>query len=140
MLPNSGETPFPLNGNPQKKRRSARISRRIKEIVSHIVLYELKDPRIGFVTILDAAITPDVKEATISLSVLAPPAKQRATLKALNHSKGYIQKRLGKLLETRNTPVLRFEIDEKDQQLQQLEKRFEAIRQRRIGRDAADHD
>lgn len=117
----------------RKIRRLARIAERIREIVSQVVLYELKDPRIGFVTVLEARVTPDVKEATVLVSVLGSPDEKKRTMAALEHSRSYIQRRLGKALQTRNTPVLRFKLDESAEKMQELEAVFEKIRKERLG-------
>ena len=136
MFPYGGETAHPLEEKRPKSRRIARISERVREAVSEIILFGLKDPRIGFVTVLGATVTPDVKEATIRISVLGSPTKKRLTLEAIEHSRGYIQKQLGRRLKTRNTPTLRFELDEKTEKVQELEEALEKIRRERLERNA----
>ena len=119
----------------RKIRRLARIAERTREIVSQVILYELKDPRIGFVTVLEARVTPDVKEATILISVLGSQSEKNRTMAAIEHSRPYIQRRLGKALQTRNTPILKFKLDETAERMQELEEVFEKIRRERMGQE-----
>ncbi len=135
MLPHSGETPDPVGlptGHQGKSRRIARLNERIRKAVSEIVLFELKDPRIGFVTVLEADVTADIKEATVVISVIGAPAKKQLTLKAIQHSRGYIQRQLGRRLHTRNTPLLRFKLDAKSEQAHELDETLERIRRERL--------
>jgi ribosome-binding factor A len=134
MLPHGGETPDALSGR-RASRKTARISERVREGVSEIILFELKDPRIGFVTVLEAEVTPDVREATVLISVIGSPAQRSLTLQAIEHSRGYIQKQLGRRLRTRNTPALRFRLDEKGEKARELEETFERIRRERLERE-----
>lgn len=137
MLPHGGEAPDPLDPLAQrrKSRRTARIAERIREAVSEIILFELKDPRIGFVTVIEAEVTPDVKEATVLISVIGSESRQRLTLHAIEHSRGYIQRQLGRQLRTRNTPLLRFKLDDRGAKARDLEETFERIRQERLARE-----
>ena len=134
MLPRGGETPDSLGGK-KKSRRVARINERIREIVSEVVLFELKDPRIGFVTILEVEVTPNLKEGTVSISVMGTDTQKRLTLEAIEHSHGYIQRQLGKQLQTRSTPVLRFKLAEKSEKEARLEEAFEKLRKEREGEE-----
>ena len=112
-------------------RRTARIAARVSEIVSQIILFRLKDPRVGFVTVIDAEVTPDLKEAVVRLSVLGTEAAKHRALRAINHSRGFIQHELGEQLKTRFTPVLRFELDDRAARAAVLEERFDRIRRER---------
>ncbi|HAK94353.1 MAG TPA: 30S ribosome-binding factor RbfA [Planctomycetes bacterium] len=136
MLPHGGKTPNPLSAR-RTSRRTARIAERIREIVSQVILFRLKDPRVGFVTVIDAEVTPDIKEAVVRLSVMGTDAAQRTSLRAINHSRGFIQHELGVQLKTRFTPVLRFELDDRAARAATLEERFDKIRRERQEQDAA---
>ena len=74
-----------------------------------------EDPRIGLVTVLDVEPTEDLKEAKIYVSVLGTQADASKTKHALDDAAGYIQREVGRNLETRNTPTLRFVFDEPDE-------------------------
>lgn len=136
MLPHGGQTPNPLSDR-RTSRRKARIAERVREIVSAIVLFKLKDPRVGFVTVLDAEVTDDVREATVRLSVMGSDAEQRTTLRAIEHSRGFIQHELGEQLGTRFTPVLHFKLDDRTDREATLEERFEKIQRERAAHEGA---
>ncbi len=137
MLPHGGETPNPLSAR-RTSRRKARIAERVREIVSEVILFRLKDPRVGFVTVIDAEVTADIKEAVVRLSVMGTEAEQRTSLRAIDHSRGFIQHELGVQLKTRFTPVLRFELDDRAARAATLEERFDKIRRERQEQETAE--
>ena len=92
-------------------RRAARVAERIREEASQIILYELQDPRIRFVTITKVDISGDLRYATIYVSVLGDEGRRRTALRGLESARGLIQTRLGRSLRLRDTPTLRFEFD-----------------------------
>ena len=78
--------------------RVRKIQEFIKQEVSNIILRELKDPRIGFITVTDARITGDLREATVYVSLFGSDAEKADTLKALKSANGYIRSEVGKRL------------------------------------------
>lgn len=93
-------------------RRCERLAESIKQEVSKIILYELKDPRISFVTVTKVEVTPDLKKAKVYISILGEDNTRRKTLRAIEHAKGFIQAKVGAQLQIRYTPVLMFYLDE----------------------------
>lgn len=93
-------------------RRTERLSEVVKQEVSKIILYEMNDPRISFITIIKADVSPDLKTAKIYVSILGDEAAQRMTMRGLEHAKGFIQTELGARLKIRYTPHLEFCLDE----------------------------
>ena len=93
-------------------RRMERLAEAIKQEVSKIILYELKDPRISFITVTKAEVTPDLKRAKIYISILGDDVTQKKTLKGLENAKGFIQTKVGSCLQIRYTPFLTFCLDE----------------------------
>ena len=93
-------------------RRNERLSEVVKQEVSKIILYELNDPRISFITIIKADVAPDFKKAKVYVSILGDEATQRKTLRGLEHARGFIQAELGSRLKIRYTPLLEFCLDE----------------------------
>ena len=88
--------------------------RRVNESVRAVVaegLGELKDPRIGMVTVTGVHVTTDLREATVYVSVLGNEKKRLATLAGLESAKGVIQGRLARELRMKRTPHLVFEYD-----------------------------
>lgn len=91
--------------------RVRKIQEFIKQEVSNIILRELKDPRIGFITVTDARITGDLREATVYVSLFGSDAEKADTLKALKSANGYIRSEVGKRLEIRYSPTIEFKED-----------------------------
>jgi ribosome-binding factor A len=88
--------------------------RRVNESVKHVLsegLLELKDPRIGFVTITAVVTSPDLRHATVFVSVLGSERKRTASLKGLEAAHGILQRRLARELRMKRTPQLAFEYD-----------------------------
>ncbi|MFO7675982.1 MAG: 30S ribosome-binding factor RbfA [bacterium] len=92
--------------------RQARVADAIREVVARVVVEELGDPDIGFVTITRCSLTRDLKIATVFFSVLGDEARRRRTLAGLERAAGFVRRRLAQALELRRTPELRFRFDE----------------------------
>src|SRR5215475_5731267 len=93
---------------------SARM-RRVNEAVRAVVadaVGELKDPRIGLVTVTGVDVTSDLREATVYVSVLGGARKRRETLAGLESAHGVLQARINDELHLRRTPMLAFSYDE----------------------------
>lgn len=89
--------------------------RRVNESVRAVVadgVRELKDPRIGLVTVTGVRVTPDLREATVYVSVLGGERKRRATLAGLQSAHGVLQTRINRELTLKRTPQLTFAYDE----------------------------
>ncbi|MEO0091857.1 MAG: 30S ribosome-binding factor RbfA [candidate division WOR-3 bacterium] len=93
---------------PYRERKVANV---IKDAVAQIVLQELADPNIGFVTITGAKITSDYKKAFIYFSVIGDEEKQQETLRRLNHAAGYVRHLLKQKVILKTMPEIHFEID-----------------------------
>ena len=93
-------------------RRPERLAEQIKEEVSLIIAGEVEDPRVGFVTVTDAKLTPDLRYAKIYVSVMGTEAEVKESLAALKHAAGFIRTQLGAVLRMRRTPELHFVHDE----------------------------
>jgi ribosome-binding factor A len=93
------------------KVRTGRVSEQIKKEISLIIQGELKDPKIGFLTVTGVEITNDLSEAKVYLSVLGSDQEKEDTLKALAKGNGYIRTELGKRVRLRIVPKLFFIID-----------------------------
>jgi ribosome-binding factor A len=88
--------------------------RRVNESVRAVIadgVGALKDPRIGLVTITGVDVTPDLREATVFVSVLGSEKRRRETLAGLESAHGVLQARLARELRLKRTPQLTFEYD-----------------------------
>jgi ribosome-binding factor A len=92
--------------------RTDRVSDLIKDEISRLLLREVRDPRIGFVTITGASVSADLKSVRVHVSVLAPPEARRESLKALNAASGFFRRSLFKNLGLRFAPAVSFHLDE----------------------------
>ena len=93
--------------DPAKTRKHAE---RVRELVASLVR-EIKDPRLGMVTITDARITGDLREASVYYTVLGDTTEQAATAAALESAKGMLRTRVGHALGLRHSPSLTFVLD-----------------------------
>lgn len=84
----------------------------IRQEISKIVLYELNDPRIAFLTVTNVEASPDLKTAKVLISILGDKTPQKTVLKGLEHAKGYIQREVATRLKLRHTPIITFCLDE----------------------------
>ncbi|MNH99952.1 Ribosome-binding factor A [compost metagenome] len=94
------------------KNRTGRVSEQIKKELSVLIQSELKDPRIGFVTVTGVDVTNDLSQAKIYLSVFGDEEAKKDSLKGLEKANGFLRTELGKRIRLRHTPELIFKIDE----------------------------
>jgi ribosome-binding factor A len=88
--------------------RAGRLADRIAQIVAEMLERRVKDPRLGFVTITDARITGDLRDATVYYTVYGPAEDQEATAAALKSATGLIRSEVGRQTGLRHTPSLAF--------------------------------
>lgn len=109
-------------------RKVSRIASRIQFLVASVLQRELSDPRIGFVTILRVEPTDDIREAKVYYSVFGDSAVKSRTCAAIEAAAGFIQREVGKNLETRTTPRLTFILDETQEKQARVENIIEEAR------------
>lgn len=90
--------------------RMRRVNESIRQVLSE-ALPQLKDPRIGFVTVTGVATSPDLRQATVYVSVLGGERKRTATLRGLEAAHGVLQSAIARELKLKRTPQLAFEYD-----------------------------
>ena len=89
-----------------------RIQEQIKEVASQIILFRLKDPRLGFITITKVDLSLDLRVAKIYYSVLGTDIDTKLTAQAMGHARGHIQREVAKHIHLRFAPEIRFELDD----------------------------
>lgn len=94
-----------------QKRRPDQVAQTIRQVIAEVLLTELRDPRIGFVTVTGVQVTNDLSVATVQVSVMGEPAERDAALEGLNSAAGFLRGKVAKALSTRIIPELRFELD-----------------------------
>jgi ribosome-binding factor A len=92
--------------------RTEKLSDLIRQEISRLLLRELHDPRIGFVTITGVSVSPDLRNVRVFVSVLGEPAVRDASLKALRSASGFIQRALFRNLRMRHSPTVGFQFDD----------------------------
>ncbi|MBP1931534.1 30S ribosome-binding factor RbfA [Ammoniphilus resinae] len=93
------------------KVRVSRIGEQMKKELSQIIQREIKDPRIGFVTVTAVEVTGDLQQAKVYVSVMGNEEQTENSLAALQKAKGFIRTEVGRRIQLRHTPELLFKID-----------------------------
>ncbi len=91
--------------------RARKLADRIKVIVAQTLEMRIKDPRLGFITITDVRITPDLRDASVFYTVLGTQEERQSTAAALASSKGMLRSEVGKGTGVKFTPTLEFILD-----------------------------
>ena len=93
--------------------KNTRINGEVQKELSTIIRNEIKDPRIHPMTsVMAVEVAPDLKTCRAYISVLGEKEAKEATIKGLNSAEGYIRRQLARNLNLRNTPEIRFILDE----------------------------
>lgn len=93
-------------------RRMLKAAEAIREVVSMAILTEIRDPRVENVTVTSVEVAPDMRTATVFVSIMGDEGRQQLCLRGLQNSAGFLQSKVAKRIETRYTPRLTFEIDD----------------------------
>jgi ribosome-binding factor A len=89
-----------------------RVDEAIRQVIGEALASDLKDPRVGFVTVIDVKTSADLSHARIYVSVLGEAHTREETLQGLRSAHGYLQGRIGGELHLKRTPTLDFSYDE----------------------------
>jgi ribosome-binding factor A len=101
--------------------RMRRVAAAMRQVLGDALASDLKDPRVGFVTVTDVKTSPDLRHARVYVSVLGDEAAQEATLAGLRSAHGYLQGRVADELRLKRTPELAFELDHTAERAARLE-------------------
>jgi ribosome-binding factor A len=85
-----------------------RVNEAVREVVSAHIAGDLKDPRIGFVTVTGVDTSPDLRHARVYVSVLGEASDRDAALEGLSSARGFLQAQVGSELRMKRTPTLEF--------------------------------
>jgi ribosome-binding factor A len=91
--------------------RSRRIAEQVQRELSDIIRLELKDPRVGMITLTDVEVTPDGAHARVYFTLLGEPSRIDEAAEGLQHAAGYLRSQLAKCLNVRTVPQLQFKYD-----------------------------
>ena len=90
------------------KHRANRLAETLKEEISQLILVELKDPRIGFVTVTSVDVANDLSHAKVYISVMGSDEERKASLEGLNRAAGFVRTEIGKRIRLRHVPTIVF--------------------------------
>jgi ribosome-binding factor A len=91
--------------------RMRRVDAGVREVISDAIA-QVKDPRVGFVTVTAVETSPDLRHATVYVSVLGDPGVRRRTLEGLRSAHGFLQRHVAGELHLKHTPTLEFAYDD----------------------------
>ena len=110
------------------KIRLEKIQELMREEISKMILHELKDPRLGFITITKVEMTSDYQQAKIFYTVLGDDKQHALSRLVLNQSKGFLQGEVSRRIRLRLTPVLSFKYDDSLDTRMKIEKLIDDAR------------
>jgi len=93
------------------ERRLLKAAEAVRGVVSMAILTEVRDPRVKDITVTRVEMAPDMRSATVFVSVMGSAAREQLALRGLANAAGFLQSRIADRIETRYTPRLRFEVD-----------------------------
>ena len=92
--------------------RMRRVDEAMRTVLSDAIAKDLKDPRVGFVTVTGVKTSPDLRHARVYVSVLGDESERAESMYGLRSAHGFLQRRLADELRLKHTPSLTFEYDE----------------------------
>jgi len=104
------------------------MSVRVREIVASVIERQVKDPRLGMVTVTDTRMTPDLHEATVFYTVWGDDAVRADTAAALESAKGIIRSAVGRATGLKTTPTITFVLDAVPENARHIEEVLERAR------------
>jgi ribosome-binding factor A len=110
-----------------------RVDEAIRQVIGDSVAGDLKDPRVGFVTVTDVRTSPDLRHARVHVSVLGEdggpslPPERELTLEGLRSAHGFLQARIASELHLKRTPTLEFSYDDTTDRAMRVESLLEEI-------------
>ena len=116
--------------------RKNRLESEIVKETSKILLYELLDPRKGFVTVVRAKVSDDYRYAKVFVSIMGTAKQRKLAMGGLRHAQGFVQMKLAKRIKLRVFPEIHFELDESLDKALSMQKMISDITKERKTREA----
>jgi len=113
--------------------RVEKVQEFIQQEVSKIILTEIKDPRIGFVTVTRVEVSNDLRYAKIYVSLMGTPEEKANTMAGLKSALGYIRSEIGKRIRLRFVPEISFYVDESLEHASRIQELLRTIKQEEGG-------
>jgi ribosome-binding factor A len=109
---------MPKNAGPSRK---LRLESLLHREIAQCVQQDLRDPRLGFITIVRVELTADLHQVTAYYTVLGDDKQKRLAAAALEHARGFVQKAYAPVVATRMLPTLSFAIDDREERRQSMD-------------------
>ena len=120
--------------------RLDRVRVQLKRELSIILQEDLKDPRIGLITITRIDLTGDLRHARIYFSILGDEKEKISSIEGIESAAGYIRKLIGERLKLKYVPELSFKLDRSIEYSMHLEKTFERLKNERKNSEDSDKE
>jgi ribosome-binding factor A len=92
-------------------RRTEQVGDEIQRVLGEVIQHEVKDPRVGFVTVTSVTVTPDLSRANVRLSILGDERQRKEAMRGLERARGFLRRRVGEEVVLRNVPELVLHLD-----------------------------
>jgi ribosome-binding factor A len=109
--------------------RQRKVQELLVQEVSEIIRREIKDPRVGFVTITEAEVTPDLRHAKLYFTVLGDQAQRESSSQALNRAAGFVRGEFARRAQMRFVPEIKFVFDPSTERGMRISELLEQVRQ-----------
>jgi len=118
--------------------RREKLSSQIIKDISAILHTQMKDPRLGLVSVTRVTLTPDLSEAKVFVSVLGADKEKKLTMSALRHARGFVQRELSHRLAIRQCPAIEFVRDDSIEKTIKLTSKIDKLTKEREARVRGD--
>jgi ribosome-binding factor A len=112
----------------QPSRRPEQVAGTIRQVIADALAREVRDPRVGFVTVTNVVVTNDLSHARVMVSVPGDEAEKAKAMEGLQSAAGFLRTRAARALTTRTVPELHFELDKGIEHAARIEELLESIR------------
>jgi ribosome-binding factor A len=112
----------------QRSRRPEQVAGTIRQVIADALAREVRDPRVGFVTVTGVLVTNDLSHARVMVSVPGDDEARAKAMQGLQSAAGFFRTRAARALTTRSVPELHFELDQGFQHAARIEELLQSIR------------
>jgi len=112
----------------QPSRRPDQVAGTIRQVIADALTREVRDPRVGFVTVTGVLVTNDLSHARVMVSIPGDDSEKSKALQGLQSAAGFLRTRAARALTTRTVPELHFELDKGMEHAARIEKLLQTIR------------
>ena len=92
-------------------RRTDQVGDEIQRVLGDVIQNEVKDPRVGFVTVTGVTVTPDLTRANVRVSIMGDDRQRKESMRALERARGFLRRRVGEEVILRTVPELVLHLD-----------------------------